>query len=186
MTALMIARMRYLDITSRFESRAASHHTFGVYRLEILAAFVNALLLFAVAVGLLGRLAHISDVVAYALILWVAGVVLISFGWRTGRQFWPPVLHLVFMLPLPGTIYYKVSTSLQFMSSELGVWVLQVLGTRLTAKPFDPWTLTLRAGRSWDDLWLTLPYAAIGLAGLLRHRVTSSEAIRLLQVGLQM
>ncbi|MBK1703928.1 TonB-dependent vitamin B12 receptor [Halochromatium glycolicum] len=29
--------------------------------------------------------------------------------------------------------------------------VLQVLGTRLTAKPLDPWTLTLSAGRSWDD-----------------------------------
>jgi vitamin B12 transporter len=29
--------------------------------------------------------------------------------------------------------------------------VLQVLGTRLSAKPLAPWTLTLRAGRSWDD-----------------------------------
>lgn len=29
--------------------------------------------------------------------------------------------------------------------------VLQVLGTRVTAKPLDPWTLTLRAGRTWDD-----------------------------------
>lgn len=29
--------------------------------------------------------------------------------------------------------------------------VLQVLGTRLAARPIDPWTLTLRAGRSWDD-----------------------------------
>ena len=29
--------------------------------------------------------------------------------------------------------------------------VLQVAGARVVAKPFDPWTLTLRAGRSWDD-----------------------------------
>jgi vitamin B12 transporter len=29
--------------------------------------------------------------------------------------------------------------------------VLQVLGTRLKAQPLAPWTLTLRAGRSWDD-----------------------------------
>jgi exosortase D (VPLPA-CTERM-specific) len=88
-----------------------------------------AVLILALAVGLLGRLAHISDVVAYALIIWVAGIVLISFGWKRGLAFWPPVLHLVFMLPLPGTIYYKVSTSLQFVSSELGVWVLQRMGT---------------------------------------------------------
>ncbi len=29
--------------------------------------------------------------------------------------------------------------------------VLQVAGARVVAKPVDPWTLTLRAGRSWDD-----------------------------------
>lgn len=40
-----------IRLASRFEQRrAATSHTFGVYRLEILAAFVNALLLFAVAI----------------------------------------------------------------------------------------------------------------------------------------
>jgi cobalt-zinc-cadmium efflux system protein len=40
-----------IQLASRFERRSAdTSHTFGVYRLEILAAFVNALLLFAVAV----------------------------------------------------------------------------------------------------------------------------------------
>ncbi len=48
-----------IQLASRFASRSAnqfdgrrtvSSHTFGVYRLEILAAFVNALLLFAVAI----------------------------------------------------------------------------------------------------------------------------------------
>jgi hypothetical protein len=63
--------------------------------------------------------------VAYALILWVGGILLISFGWKTGRQFWPPVLHLTYMLPLPGTLYYKLSTWLQLVSSELGVWLLR-------------------------------------------------------------
>jgi len=82
----------------------------------------------ALALALLGKLAHIADIVAYAMILWVGGAVLVSFGWARGRQFWPPVLHLVFMLPLPGLLYYKVSTILQFMSSELGVWMLQVGG----------------------------------------------------------
>ena len=39
-----------IQLATRFERRAdRGHHTFGVYRLEILAAFVNALLLFGVA-----------------------------------------------------------------------------------------------------------------------------------------
>ncbi len=84
-------------------------------------------LLLAVVFGTLGKLANIADIVAYATIIWVGGILLVSFGWKTGKHFWPPVLHLVYMLPLPGVIYYKLSTYLQFISSELGVWFLQLL-----------------------------------------------------------
>ncbi|MGH1506398.1 MAG: cation diffusion facilitator family transporter [Acidimicrobiales bacterium] len=45
-----------IQLASRFEHRsstARSAHTFGLYRLEILAAFVNALLLFGVAIWVL-------------------------------------------------------------------------------------------------------------------------------------
>lgn len=77
--------------------------------------------------GLFGKLADIGDVTAYALILWVGAILLLCFGWDQGKRFWPPVVHLVFMLPLPGVLYYKVSTQLQFISSEMGVWFLQLL-----------------------------------------------------------
>ena len=81
----------------------------------------------AIAFGTLGKLANIEDIVAYATILWVGGILLVSFGWKTGKHFWPPVLHLVYMLPLPGVIYYKLTTSLQLISSELGVYLLQLM-----------------------------------------------------------
>lgn len=42
-----------IRLASRFATRDAGHHTFGVYRLEILAAFVNSLLLFGVAIWVL-------------------------------------------------------------------------------------------------------------------------------------
>ncbi len=83
--------------------------------------------LVAILFATLGKLANIDDIVAYATILWIGGILLISFGWKTGKHFWPPVLHLVYMLPLPGVIYYKMSTYLQFVSSELGVWFLQLM-----------------------------------------------------------
>lgn len=86
-----------------------------------------AVLALAFVIGALGKLARIDDIVAYATIIWVAGILLISFGWSTGKHFWPPVVHLVYMLPLPGVLYYKVSTSLQMISSELGVWFLKLL-----------------------------------------------------------
>ncbi|MDJ0637241.1 MAG: VPLPA-CTERM-specific exosortase XrtD [Paracoccaceae bacterium] len=82
-----------------------------------------------IALGLaaLGKLSNISDLVAYAVVLWVGGILLVSFGWSTGKYFWPPVLHLVYMLPLPDTIYYTMTTWLQLISSELGVWFLRLL-----------------------------------------------------------
>lgn len=86
-----------------------------------------ALLVFAMAMGALGTLSGIDDVVAYALILWVGAVLLISFGWSQGKHFWPPVLHLVYMLPLPGVLYFKISTWLQMVSSELGVFFLRLI-----------------------------------------------------------
>ncbi|MDO6736052.1 VPLPA-CTERM-specific exosortase XrtD [Octadecabacter sp. 1_MG-2023] len=84
------------------------------------------LVVISILMGALGILANIGDIVAYALILWVGGVLLVSWGWDTGKHFWPGVVHLVYMLPLPGVIYYKITTALQMVSSELGVWFLQL------------------------------------------------------------
>jgi exosortase D (VPLPA-CTERM-specific) len=85
------------------------------------------LLLLSLLLGALGKFSGINDVTAYATILWVGAVLLISFGWAQGKHFWPPVLHLVYMLPLPGVIYFKLSTFLQGVSSELGVFFLQLV-----------------------------------------------------------
>jgi exosortase D (VPLPA-CTERM-specific) len=87
-----------------------------------------AVLLFALLLGGIGQTIQISDLVAYAMILWVGGMILISFGWRQGRHFWPTVLFLVFMLPLPAVLYYGLSTDLQGVSSQIGVFLLQLLG----------------------------------------------------------
>lgn len=85
------------------------------------------LILGSITLGALGKLADISDIVTYATIVWIGGIVLVSLGWEAGRHFWPPVLHLVYMLPLPDTLYYKMTTWLQLVSSELGVWFLRLL-----------------------------------------------------------
>jgi exosortase D (VPLPA-CTERM-specific) len=81
----------------------------------------------ALLLATLGKLSNIADLVAYATIVWIGGLLLVSFGWETGRHFWPPVLHLVYMLPLPGVIFHKMTNWLQFVSSELGVWFLRLL-----------------------------------------------------------
>ena len=83
---------------------------------------------FALGVATLGNVARIPDIVTYAMILWVAGVVLVLFGWQRGIRHQLPVLHLVFMLPLPQFIYWKLTVLLQGYSSELGVWFVSLAG----------------------------------------------------------
>mgnify|MGYP003115395295 CR=1 FL=1 len=78
--------------------------------------------------GIFGNLVQIPDIVTYAFIVWVGGVVLTGFGWARGRTHQLPVLHLVFMLPLPQFIYWKLTIFLQLVSSELGVWFIQMAG----------------------------------------------------------
>jgi cobalt-zinc-cadmium efflux system protein len=51
-----------IQLATRFTDRRDGQHTFGMYRLEILAAFVNALLLFAVAIWvLIAAVQRLSD-----------------------------------------------------------------------------------------------------------------------------
>ena len=82
----------------------------------------------ALVVATLGNLARITDIVTYAMILWVGGVVLVVFGWHRGIRHQLPVLHLVFMLPLPQFLYWKLTILLQSYSSELGVWFISLAG----------------------------------------------------------
>lgn len=82
----------------------------------------------SLTIAMLANIARIPDIASYALILFAGSLVLLRFGWRQGLAFWPPVLHLVFMLSLPAFMFWKVSITLQFWSSELGVFFIQLLG----------------------------------------------------------
>jgi len=53
---------------------------------------------------------------------------LTGFGWAQGRHHFLPVVHLVFMLPLPQFVYWKLSIFLQGVSSEIGVWFVSLMG----------------------------------------------------------
>ncbi len=83
---------------------------------------------FALLFGIFGNLVQIPDLVTYAFIIWVGGVVLTVFGWRIGRTHMLPVLHLIFMLPLPQFVFWKLTIFLQLISSQLGVWFIELAG----------------------------------------------------------
>lgn len=84
-------------------------------------------ILIALVLGIFGNMTAVPDIVTYAFILWAAGVVLVCFGWAEGRRHQLPVLHLVFMLPLPQFLYWQLTIFLQGISSEIGVWFIKLV-----------------------------------------------------------
>lgn len=84
-----------------------------------------AVVVFALVVALFGNLAQVPDIVTYAMIFWVSGIVLTIYGFRRGIRHQLPVFHLILMLPLPQILYWKVSLALQGISSVIGVWIIE-------------------------------------------------------------
>ncbi len=82
----------------------------------------------ALLLAIAGNLTRIPDIVTYAFIIWVGGVVLTIFGWERGKLHQLGVVHLIFMLPLPQFIYLKLTIVLQTISSEIGVWFVAMMG----------------------------------------------------------
>lgn len=85
-------------------------------------------IMLALTIGMLGNLTRVPDIVTYAFIIWVGGVVLTVFGWKKGKTHQLPVLHLIFMLPLPQFLYWEMTIFLQGISSQVGVWFVQLAG----------------------------------------------------------
>lgn len=89
--------------------------------------FGVSVILFALLIGGVGNLARIPDIVTYGMIIWVFGLVLVTFGFNRGVLFWAAVVHLVFMLPLPAFIYWKLSITLQGFSAWMGVEFIRLM-----------------------------------------------------------
>lgn len=87
-----------------------------------------ALVGFALAVAAFGNIVRIPDIVTYGFILWIGGMILSVYGFERGKIFWPSVLHLVFMLPLPQFVYWQVTVGLQLVSSQIGVELVRLAG----------------------------------------------------------
>ncbi len=87
-----------------------------------------ALMLVGLALYVLGTLAAITAVDAYAMVIVIAGAVLAALGWRAFRIALAPLALLLLMNPLPAFLYNNLSSQLQLISSQLGVAVIRLFG----------------------------------------------------------
>lgn len=124
------------------------------------------------AISLIGNVVRIPDIVTYGFIVWVGGVVLTLFGWERGKHHQLPVIHLVFMLPLPQFIYWKLTTFLQGVSSELGVWFVRQAGVPvfLEGNIIDLGVLQLQVAEACSGLQYLFPILSFSYLFAILYR----------------
>ncbi|CTQ49347.1 VPLPA-CTERM-specific exosortase XrtD [Jannaschia donghaensis] len=135
--------------------------------------------IFALVLALAGARTSIPDLVTYSIILWTMAVVLIAMGWARGRRHWASVFHLVFMLPLPQVLYWKLSTALQGISAQIGVALVDAAGVPvlLDGQIIDLGVWQLQVAEACSGLRYLFPIlsfsylTAILYRGPMAHRV---------------
>jgi exosortase D (VPLPA-CTERM-specific) len=86
------------------------------------------LIAFAIAVAGVGTFAGMLPLVYYGFVVGCYGLVLCRVGWRGFLALLGPLSLLWFGYPLPSTLYTKVAVFMQMISSEIGAWVIKLLG----------------------------------------------------------
>jgi colanic acid biosynthesis glycosyl transferase WcaI len=87
-----------------------------------------ALALGGLAIYIFGRLASITTLDAYALVIVIAGCVLGVMGWEAFKLALVPIALLFLMNPVPQSFYNELSFNLQLLSSQLGVALMRLFG----------------------------------------------------------
>jgi exosortase D (VPLPA-CTERM-specific) len=86
-----------------------------------------ALTLLGGALLFLGQFATIMTLVQYAYVITLYGIALSFLGWAAFRLIAGPLLVLWFMIPLPQFVMANLSTTLQLLSSKIGVFFIRLL-----------------------------------------------------------
>lgn len=88
------------------------------------------LLVIGVSIGLraLGATYFVTPLDGWSLVVWALGAALCLGGWPLLRWSWPPILFLIFMVPLPFRAETLVSQPLQKIAANLSAFVLRCIG----------------------------------------------------------
>jgi exosortase len=86
------------------------------------------LIALGLALRVLGESTGMTTIQHYAFLVVLYGLILALTGPVIFRRLWMPLLILLFAVPLPSFFNNALSLQLQFLSSQLGVWVIRAAG----------------------------------------------------------
>lgn len=123
-----------------------------------------ALVVLGFALFMMGNLSTLFLIVQYSFLVVVLGLALAFCGWSGFKIIAVPLLFLAFMIPLPAFFLTEISTRLQFISSEIGVWVIRLFGISvfLEGNVIDLGSLKLQVVEACSGLRYLFPLMTLG------------------------
>jgi exosortase len=123
-----------------------------------------AIILLGGASLLVGQLGTVFTIVQYAYVVTLYGLVLAFLGWKAFRIIAVPLFILLFMIPLPQFVMANLSTQLQLLSSEIGVFIIRLFGISvfLEGNVIDLGGYKLQVAEACSGLRYLFPLMTIG------------------------
>jgi exosortase D (VPLPA-CTERM-specific) len=124
-----------------------------------------ALAAVGMAIYFLGTVASITTVDTYALVIVVMGAALALLGWQAFRIALVPLALLFLMNPIPNFFYNNLSSSLQLLSSQLGVAFMRLFGVSvfLEGNVIDLGSYQLQVAEACSGLRYLFPLMTLGV-----------------------
>lgn len=116
------------------------------------------------ALLLLGQFGTVYVIVQYAYVITLCGLVLSFIGWPAFRLIAVPLLILLFMIPLPQFVLANLSTKLQLLSSQFGVFVMRLfdISVFLEGNVIDLGGYKLQVAEACSGLRYLFPLMTLG------------------------
>lgn len=123
-----------------------------------------AVVLIGLFMFFLGELSTVYTVVQYAFLLTLYGLVWALVGTPVFKIIAIPLFLLLFMVPFPNFIYSNLSSKLQLISSELGVFVIRLFGISvfLEGNVIDLGSYKLQVVEACNGLRYLFPLMTLG------------------------
>jgi exosortase D (VPLPA-CTERM-specific) len=123
-----------------------------------------ALLLIGGALLVIGQLGTVYTLVQYAYLVTLVGLVLSFLGWTALRLVAVALLILWFMIPLPAFFLFNLSTELQLLSSQIGVYIIRLfdISVFLEGNVIDLGGFKLEVAEACSGLRYLFPLMTLG------------------------
>jgi exosortase D (VPLPA-CTERM-specific) len=145
-----------------------------------------ALIALGLVLRFVGQVTTMQTIQHYAFLIVLYGLILALTGPVIFRRLWMPLLILVFAVPLPSFFNNELSLQLQFLSSELGVWVIRAAGISvlLEGNIIDLGNYQLEVAEACSGLRYLLPLMTLAfiVAYLFRGPVWKRSIIFLVSI----